>query len=139
MTSNIFGVDLDPQAVEVTKLSLLLKCLEGESAQSITNLLLFHERALPDLGNNIKCGNSLVSTTFLLRKKLTHEQQAQLRPFSWKTEFPKVDGFDAVIGNPPYILMQSLALPSIFKYLAGKFEVAKYKKSIPTTFHRIGG
>ena len=42
--------------------SMLLKCLEGESAQSINDLLLFHERALPDLGDNIRGGNSLIST-----------------------------------------------------------------------------
>ncbi|RKY11287.1 MAG: restriction endonuclease subunit M, partial [Planctomycetota bacterium] len=56
LLNNIFGVDIDSQAVEVTKLSLLLKVLEGEA-----QLVLFHkERALPDLGNNIKCGNSLI-------------------------------------------------------------------------------
>ena len=54
LTRHIYGVDIDTQAVEVTKLSLLLKVLEGES-----QFKLFHERALPDLGNNIKCGNSL--------------------------------------------------------------------------------
>jgi hypothetical protein len=49
LLNNIFGVDVDLQAVEVTKLSLLLKVLEGESDQTLnTNLRLFHERALPD-------------------------------------------------------------------------------------------
>ncbi|TFH14618.1 MAG: restriction endonuclease subunit M, partial [Lentisphaerales bacterium] len=53
--NNIFGVDIDTQAVEVTKLSLLLKVLEGESQESITKQFeLFHQRALPDLGSNIK-------------------------------------------------------------------------------------
>ena len=48
--NNIYGVDIDPQAVEVTKLSLLLKVLEGENEQSLNQQLkLFHERALPDL------------------------------------------------------------------------------------------
>lgn len=65
LLNNIYGVDIDPQAVEVTKLSLLLKVLEGESEQTIVKQLkLFHERALPDLGNNIKCGNSLIGTDF---------------------------------------------------------------------------
>lgn len=65
LINNIYGVDIDPQAVEVTKLSLLLKVLEGESEQTIVRQLkLFHERALPDLGNNIKCGNSLIGTDF---------------------------------------------------------------------------
>ena len=65
LTNNIYGVDVDPQAVEVTKLSLLLKVLEGESAERLeSQLKLFRERALPDLENNIKCGNSLVDTEF---------------------------------------------------------------------------
>ena len=59
MIRHIYGVDIDTQAVEVTKLSLLLKVLEGES-----QFRLFHERALPDLGNNIKCGNSLIGPEF---------------------------------------------------------------------------
>lgn len=59
LTNNIFGVDIDPQAAEMTKLSLLLKVLEGESEQTLSSQFkLFHERALPDLGGNIKCGNS---------------------------------------------------------------------------------
>jgi len=61
LLNNIFGVDIDSQAVEVTKLSLLLKVLENESQES---LLQFPERALPDLGNNIKCGNSLIGPDF---------------------------------------------------------------------------
>ncbi len=58
-------MDIDSQAVEVTKLSLLLKVLEGESNQTLANQLrMFHERALPDLGDNIKCGNSLIGPDF---------------------------------------------------------------------------
>jgi len=93
LTNNIFGVDLDPAAVEVTKLSLLLKCLEGESAQSINDLLLFHERALPDLGDNIKCGNSLISTDIYdtdAWKQLSKDDQSHLRPFDWHSEFPSI-------------------------------------------------
>jgi hypothetical protein len=62
LLTHIYGEDIDPQAVEVTKLSLLLKVLEGENQQTlITQLRLFQERALPDLGQNVKCGNSLIS------------------------------------------------------------------------------
>jgi hypothetical protein len=65
LLNNIYGVDIDPQAVEVTKLSHLLKVLEGETSQSIAPLFsMFHERALPDLGDNIKCGNSLSGPDF---------------------------------------------------------------------------
>ena len=63
LINNIFGVDIDSNAVEVTKLSLLLKCMENETPASImNNQSLFNERALPSLDENIKCGNSLILT-----------------------------------------------------------------------------
>jgi type I restriction-modification system DNA methylase subunit len=109
LLNNIFGVDIDSQAVEVTKLSLLLKVLEGESSETIgKNLSFFHERALPDLGANIKCGNSLVGSDFYAQlglSQLTDEDHYRINAFDWKDAFPNVfkqGGFNAVIGNPPY-------------------------------------
>ncbi|MFZ3072484.1 MAG: TaqI-like C-terminal specificity domain-containing protein, partial [Thermodesulfobacteriota bacterium] len=65
LLNNIYGVDIDRQAVEVTKLSLLLKVLEGENEQTLgKTFALFQERALPNLESNIKCGNSLVGPDF---------------------------------------------------------------------------
>jgi type I restriction-modification system DNA methylase subunit len=55
LRNNIFGVDIDPQAVEITMMSLYLKALEGERG-----LLPKKQHLLPPLGNNIKCGNSLI-------------------------------------------------------------------------------
>ena len=110
LRSNIYGVDIDTQAVEVTKLSLLLKVLEGESAELIDNTLkLLQERALPDLENNIKCGNSLIGPDFYGGKDATDfdlDARLRINAFDWKTSFPDVmksGGFDAVIGNPPYV------------------------------------
>lgn len=108
LLNNIYGVDIDPQAVEVTKLSLLLKVLEGETKESITSLLrYFRERALPDLGSNIKSGNSLIGWDILDdRPDPTKEELQRINPFDWQAEFPEVfqrGGFDAVIGNPPYV------------------------------------
>ncbi len=113
LLNNIYGVDIDTQAVEVTKLSLLLKVLEGESAELIDNSLkLFKERALPDLEANIKCGNSLIGPDFYADKDMALfdlDAQLKINTFDWKTGFPgvmKVGGFDAVIGNPPYRMLQ---------------------------------
>ena len=65
LLDNIYGVDIDAQAVETTKLSLLLKVLEGETQQSLQTVFrTFQERALPDLGKNIECGNSLIGPDF---------------------------------------------------------------------------
>ncbi len=117
LLNNIFGVDIDPQAVEVTKLSLLLKVLEGESAETLgKQLSLFRERALPDLGDNIKCGNSLIGPDFYASGQMSfpdEEEQYRINVFDWKGAFPEVftgdsPGFDAVIGNPPYIRIQAL-------------------------------
>jgi type I restriction-modification system DNA methylase subunit len=115
LLNNIYGVDIDPQAVEVTKLSLLLKVLEGESDQTIkSSFKLFHERALPDLGNNIKCGNSLIGPDYYEGKQtsfLDTEEMQRVNAFDWEKEFPEIfksGGFDAVIGNPPYIRIQAL-------------------------------
>jgi type I restriction-modification system DNA methylase subunit len=111
LLDHIHGVDLDSQAVEVTKLNLLLKCLEGETSQTLGfEAKLFKERALPDLGNNILCGNSLIGTDIVgtdAWKKMTEEERARVNPFDGERAFPKVfkgkgGGFDAVIGNPPY-------------------------------------
>ncbi len=67
LLNNIYGVDIDPQAVEVTKLSLLLKVLEGESHETIgSQLALFQERVLPDLGKQHQM-RKLVDRPRLLR------------------------------------------------------------------------
>jgi hypothetical protein len=108
LTTHIYGVDIDTQAVEVTKLSLLLKVLEGESDQTINqNLQLFHERALPDLEANVKCGNSLIGSDFFQSKldSVGAEERFRINPFDWDQEFPDIvasGGFDVIVGNPPY-------------------------------------
>lgn len=115
LLDNIYGVDIDPQAVEVTKLSLLMKVLEGENEQTIQPFLrLFHQRALPDLGNNINCGNSLIGPEAYQEAQLSllpESDQQRINVFDWSRGFPEVmkaGGFDAVIGNPPYIRIQTM-------------------------------
>lgn len=112
LLNNIHGVDIDPQAVEVTKLSLLLKVLEGENKDALeAQQKLYRERALPDLGNNIKCGNSLIGTEIYNEMDLKTEDAQRINPFNWNTEFKEImanGGFDAVIGNPPYIRIQAM-------------------------------
>ncbi len=114
LLDNIYGVDIDAQAVETTKLSLLLKVLEGETSQTMQPELL-HQRALPDLGNNIKCGNSLIGPDFYQQQQmtlLTQDERDRVNTFDWHAEFPEVfkaGGFDAVISNPPYVRQESLS------------------------------
>ena len=75
LTDNIFGVDIDPLAVDITKYCLSMKCSEDKDYSL-------------NLDKNIRCGDSLVDTDFC-----------------WQEKFPQVfkqGGFDIVIGNPPY-------------------------------------
>ncbi|HUT54002.1 MAG TPA: N-6 DNA methylase [bacterium] len=111
LCNNIFGVDIDPQAVEVTKLSLLLKVLENETYETLKQFkLIYKERALPDLGDNIKCGNSLIGPDIYHNHQmnfLEDEERYRINAFDWKGGFPGIfkgnnPGFDVVIGNPPY-------------------------------------
>jgi type I restriction-modification system DNA methylase subunit len=127
LLNNIYGVDIDVNAVEVTKLSLLLKCLEGETEASIQQQFsLWNERVLPTLDNNIKSGNSLIDTDFY-SAELDFGLEKKIKPFNWKNAFPEVfkqGGFDAVIGNPPYGATLSIKEDA---YLRSKYQVANYQ------------
>lgn len=101
LQKHIFGVDIDEQAVEVTKLSLMLKMLEGEYG------IIPGRSILPLLDRNIKCGNSLISGDTLELKKYFGDDWYKVKPFNWDKEFRKIivdeGGFEVVIGNPPYV------------------------------------
>jgi type I restriction-modification system DNA methylase subunit len=115
LCEHIFGVDIDPQAVEIARFSLLLKVLEDVPASAIAaHWQAQHTRALPNLRDNIQCGNSLVDSAYFEYDEdaLTDiEHFASLNPLDWSATFPKVfaaGGFDALIGNPPYIRIQNM-------------------------------
>ena len=113
LLNNIHGVDIDSQAVEVTKLSLLLKVLEGETQQVVErDWIKERQRILPDLGNNIQCGNSLIGPDFYDQPNLPEmddETRYRINVFDWHEAFPEVfeqGGFDCVVGNPPYDVLE---------------------------------
>ena len=105
LRETIHGVDIDPQAVEVTQLSLYLKMLEGENRSTLArerDLFGSDEALLPPLEDNIKCGNSLIASDF----SLVPDDLVRVHAFDWPVQFPaimKAGGFDAVIGNPPWV------------------------------------
>jgi len=142
LLNNIFGVDIDPQAVEVTKLSLLLKVLEGESNETIgSQLALFQERVLPDLGHNIKCGNSLIGYDYFEGRMLVEqEERERVNAFDWKAEFPQVfiqGGFDAVFGNPPYVRPHNIP-EYVKKYLWTAYTTFVAKSDLYSCFMERG-
>lgn len=132
LRNNIYGVDIDRQATEVTKLSLFLKVVEETAGVALeTNQKLFEKRVLPSMEWNIKCGNSLVEPSHVPQQSFDGAEMQTARrvnAFSWKQAFGPImakGGFDAVIGNPPYIRVQAL----------NKFaplEVELYKKHYKT-------
>jgi len=88
--------------------------LEGEDEHSLVKQrAMFQERVLPDLANNIRCGNSLIGTDFYDNQQinLNQEDMYRVNVFDWNAEFPEImknGGFDAVIGNPPYVRQETL-------------------------------
>lgn len=112
LLNNIYGVDIDRQAVEVTQLSLFLKMLEDETLNStqVRQGALF-SKVLPDLSKNIICGNSLIGTDILTGQLFSFEEEKKLNPMDYETAFPSImrsGGFDAIVGNPPYVRIQAL-------------------------------
>lgn len=131
LLNNIYGVDIDVNAVEVTKLSLLLKCMEGETSASIANqMTMFNERVLPTLESNIKSGNSLIDLDYY-DTQLDFGDEKKIKPFSWHKAFDNVfkkNGFDAVIGNPPYIQSREEQFNEHEKdYYNNKFSTTEYQ------------
>ncbi|MDM8548612.1 N-6 DNA methylase [Desulfobacterales bacterium HSG2] len=106
LKNNLYGADLNPESVEITKLGLWLKTADKHSE-------------LTALDENVKCGNSLIDDPLVAGK----------RAFKWKEEFPEImknGGFDVVIGNPPYV--QSRAIPDAHKtFYYQNYETAEYQ------------
>ncbi len=122
MTDNIYGVDIDANAAEVTKLSLLLKCLEDETQSSINAELRFGETVLPSLENNIRVGNSWIDVDYY--EQYPDADTHTVKPFSWEDNFKEVfkhGGFDVVIGNPPYVRQEMIR--DILPYLKNRYVV----------------
>ena len=145
LLNNIHGVDIDSQAVEVTKLSLLLKVLEGETQQKLQrDFIRERQRILPDLGNNIKCGNSLIGPDFYENEQmllLDEETQYRLNVFDWNTAFSEImqrGGFDCVIGNPPYVVLSADEIPTTALDYLDAYEVAQYKRDLYHLFFEKG-
>ncbi len=156
LVNNIYGVDIDRQAVEVTQMSLYLKVLEGENAETLNPqmTLALKEVYLPSLANNIKCGNSLIGTDFTSQGEMFDEEaRHKVNPFDWELEFPEIlggggkpsegspsetkkpsegsHGFDVVIGNPPYRIIGKDDASTVLKdYLTNKYRSFYYKADL---------
>ena len=128
ISNNIYGVDLNEESVEITKLSLFLKLA--------TNSGITKGFQLPNLDKNIKCGNSLIDDKEIVGNKA----------FKWKEEFKEIfdnGGFDVVVGNPPYITpslgKNQNSLNNLEKkFLEDKYESYQYKGNTYVVFIEKG-
>ncbi|HEV8083987.1 MAG TPA: N-6 DNA methylase [Chitinophagaceae bacterium] len=153
MDNCIFGVDIDPEAVEVAKMSLSLKIVDAsEYLESYNEIGIFGNKILNGIGNNIRCGNSLVESDILEIFPLLEKNEDELLKtniFDWNGEygfaeiFEQKGGFDFIIGNPPYVEVKNynVDLPYMHQYIKEKFPSSKNGKidlAIPFIERAIG-
>jgi len=126
LTENIFGVDIDPLAVEITKYCLSMKCTDNKTI-------------LPNIDKNIRCGNSLISDPKIAGNKA----------FDWYKKFPTVfkqGGFDVIIGNPPYVkeytnreVFENVKRASLYLYYQGKMDLCYFFVCLGIDLLKKGG
>lgn len=98
LTSCIYGLDIDANAVEISKFSLLIKLLENETVPSLN----YENSILSNLDNNIKSGNALVDYSDISDLDISDETIKIIHPFNWTFGGSELM-FDSIIGNPPYV------------------------------------
>jgi len=125
LIKNIFGVDLDMQAVEIARLNLLLRSLAKRET-------------LPSLADNIRQGNSLISGTEDELKGYFGDNWQGKKPFNWEQEFKDImadGGFDVVIGNPPYVSIYKIsAQPEEKQFFTDHYGAAHMKFDLYVLF-----
>lgn len=116
LSKNIYGVDINEESIEITRLALWLHTA-------------LPDRPLSSLDNHIRCGNSLIDPGFYRYKQkalFSEEERERINAFDWRSAFPEVferpngkSGFDCVIGNPPYVKLQHFrqVMPDVAEYL----------------------
>jgi len=132
----MYGVDINPEAVEVTKMSLCLKLIDNYFPKDFETVGLLGSQILQGVGANIKCGNSLVGTDITTEFPSIKDNIIELQEtnaFDWKESFPEVfekEGFDYVVGNPPYVEVKNynVNLPYMAEYIKRKYVSSKNGK-----------
>lgn len=114
LLAHIRGVDVDPNAADVARFSLLLKLIEDETEESLREYVdSYHEPALPPLCRLVRPGNSLVSYAEweAAMGRMPPSLEFKVNPLNWASEFPNEmnqGGFDVIVGNPPYVRIQHM-------------------------------
>ena len=136
INSCLYGVDINPEAVEVAKMSLSLKLIDRYEPKDFDAVGLLGSQILKGVGANIRCGNSLVGSDIeqlypWIADDLTELQATNA--FDWTEAFPDVfskGGFDYVIGNPPYVEVKNynVNLPMMAIYIKDVYNSSKNGK-----------
>lgn len=136
VTNCIHGIDCDEAAIEVTKMSLALKIVDGNNLLAWNGIGVFGEKILRDIDGNIKLGNTLVSTD----NRIPAKHIAEIKPFDIRSTFADVfsknKGFSYVIGNPPYVETKHFkaAQPLMHDYLSTKYSAFEGKADLSVLF-----
>lgn len=149
IVNNVFGVDVDPRAVEVAQMSLYLRVLEEETAATLgSQPRLFEGARLPSLARNVRAGNSLIEDADVPPVLLGDlDLRRRINPFEWRDPahgfgdvFAGRGGFDVVIGNPPYTRVQEMraSRPEETRIVEDKYRAATAGFDIATLFTERG-
>ncbi|WP_107850266.1 Eco57I restriction-modification methylase domain-containing protein [Campylobacter concisus] len=141
ISSCIHGIDIDAEAVEVARMSLALKMIDDLlDYEDYSHLGIYGDQILNKIGENIEYGNTLVSDDILtlcpdIKKQENIKQHDALNIFNWGEDgfndiFELKQGFDYVIGNPPYVEAKHMTddIPIMHDYLKKKYVTAKKGK-----------
>jgi len=115
LSQNLYGVDINPESIEITKLSLWLKTAR-------------RGKVLNSLDNNLRVGDSLIE-----------DSNYSYRSFSWREAFPDIiaaGGFDVVLGNPPYVRQEFIS--HLKPYLQTRYEVYNGTVDLYAYFYELG-
>ena len=133
LKNNLFGVDIDREATEVAIMSLYLKLLDDGFDKGQSELFM-KGHILPDMTDNVKCGNSLISSNYYEEKDMelfNDEELRKVNAFDWNSKFPiifnKNNGFDVIIGNPPYIFTREILTENEKHYFNSNYLFTQFK------------
>lgn len=137
MKNCLFGIDCDPTAVEVTKMSLALKVVDDADVTYLNEIGAFGEKILKDIHNNISLGNTLVDADVTCdAREVKYIRPLNIKAGIFNRVFEEKDGFDFIIGNPPYVETKffKAASSTIHEYLHDHYSTFEGKVDLSVLF-----
>lgn len=132
----LYGIDFDDVAIEVTKMSLALKVVDGTEELYWDEIGAYGKKLLKDISENIKLGNTLVRNS----ENFSPEEIKKIKPFNiyrvFKNVFESKKGFDYIVGNPPYVETKFYKAnsPVMHLYLSKHYKTFEKKADLSILF-----